>query len=164
MAGKFIRELRFKREYFVYPSIMIEFNIAPNTQIGKIIIQHMVWNDENKYNLVHFDRGGKFLDDFQSQNWIEICHRWFNLADYGTLYDDVLDYFNTHFSNMHPQLIDHDGLMSGIWFGNINAKEKYECAVWFEEEGKLYEPIRFYHDRTNLKQAINQYYKDKNLL
>ena len=30
---------------------MIEFNIAPNTQIGKIIIQHMVWNDENKYNL-----------------------------------------------------------------------------------------------------------------
>ena len=143
---------------------MIEFNIAPNTQIGKIIISHMVWNDENKYNLVHFDRGGKFLDDFQSQNWIEICHRWFGLADYGTLYDDVLDYFNTHFSNMPPQLIDHDGLMSGIWFGDMNAKEKYECAVWFEEEGKLYEPIRFYHDRTNLKQAINQYYKDKNLL
>ena len=140
---------------------MIEFNIAPNTQIGKIIIQHTIWADENKYNLHHFDRGGKFLDDFQSQNWIEICHRWFGLADYGTLYDDIIEYFQTHFSYQPLNIIDNNGLINGIWFDNQN---EYNSGIWFEEKDKLYEPIRFYHDRNNLKKAINDYYKGKNLL
>ena len=46
----------------------------------------------------------------------------------------------------------------------IDNQNEYNSGIWFEEKDKLYEPIRFYHDRNNLKKAINDYYKGKNLL
>lgn len=147
----------------LYPSIMIEFNIAPNTQIGKILIDYQIWKDENKYRLHGFDRGGKFLDDFQTQNWIHICNRWFGLASYKDLYIDVISYFQNNYSAHNPFFFTRDGLMNGISF--YDEKVDYAANIWFEEDKeKLMNPVHFYRDYTEIKKSINQYYNDKNLL
>lgn len=147
----------------LYPSIMIEFNIAPNTQVGKVLIEQQIWADENKYKLKHFERGGKFLDDFQTQNWIGICNRWFNLADYKELYNDVFTYFQNHYSGNVPLFFTRDGLQNGITF--YEQRVDYVANIWFEEdENKLFNPVHFYHDYSEMKKAVNQYYQDRNLL
>ena len=48
----------------LYPSIMSEFNIAPNTQIGRIEINSKVYNNENTYKIPEekYSRGGEFID------------------------------------------------------------------------------------------------------
>ena len=77
----------------LYPSIMLEFNIAPNTQIGKINIPEQVHNKENPYLEDKYNRGGNFLDDFTCDYNIEFAHRWLGLAGYQEMLDDIDEYF-----------------------------------------------------------------------
>lgn len=77
----------------LYPSNMREFNIAHNTMIGKIEIINQIFENENRFNNENFDRGGKFIEDFHSHNWITFCNRWLKLADYSTLYEDIKYFF-----------------------------------------------------------------------
>lgn len=79
----------------LYPSLIHEFNIAPNTQVGKVFIPERVFDNENPYKNDAYDRGGNFLDDMQSKNWIQFCSRWFNVADFKTLLSDIYEYFST---------------------------------------------------------------------
>ena len=60
----------------LYPSTEREFNIAPNTQIGKIIIKDKIYKDENPYNSEMYDRGAKYIEDLTSNDFISFCHRW----------------------------------------------------------------------------------------
>lgn len=78
----------------MYPSDIEEFNIASNTQYGKIIIPTKIYDKENPYNSTFFSREGMFIEDFHSHNYIEFCYRWFNLAGYKDLCKDVEYYFN----------------------------------------------------------------------
>lgn len=88
----------------LYPSTTLEFNIAPNTQIGKIIIPDKVYDKENLYNIEEekYSRGGEFIENMVTDNEIEFCKRWFHLAGFNELLDDINEYFeNKVFSNMN---------------------------------------------------------------
>lgn len=78
----------------LYPSTMRQMNIAPNTILGFIDIPEPVFENENRYNVERFVRGGSFLEDLQSHVFLEFGSRWFGLADYATLLDDVCNYLN----------------------------------------------------------------------
>lgn len=80
----------------LYPSIMREFGIAPNTQIGKIEIEQQVHDKENPFNYDKYCRGGQFLQDYYSENYIEFCSRWFHLGTFLDLLHDMDEYFKTH--------------------------------------------------------------------
>lgn len=74
---------------------MEEFNIAPNTQIGRIMIDHKVWEMENRYNVVEtkYSRGGEFIENMVTDNHIEFMHRWFGLASIEELLNDIDEYY-----------------------------------------------------------------------
>ena len=77
----------------LYPSLIREFNIAPNTQIGMIIIDRQF----NPYESIRSNNtvAGAFIEDMISRVWLEIGTRWFNLADYTELYHEIIEFFNT---------------------------------------------------------------------
>lgn len=77
----------------MYPSIYNEFNSCPNAQIGRIQIPVQLQQEENPYDLEHFDRNIKFMEDLHSHNWIEFGMRWFNLPSYKELCKDILYYW-----------------------------------------------------------------------
>lgn len=94
----------------LYPSILQEFNITDPTQIGKVIIPEQVHSKENLTGETKiFDRGGTFLDDLATNSYIEFCHRWFHLADFGQLLEDLNEYFNLHPTYNPVSLIQPDG-------------------------------------------------------
>jgi hypothetical protein len=86
------------REYPVfralYPSVCLEFNIAPHTQLGKIIIPEKVFQDENHYNSGKYERAGEFVENLTTDSIIEFCHRWFGLANFNEFMDDMKEYQN----------------------------------------------------------------------
>ena len=79
----------------LYPSIYRQFNLAANTQIGMIQIPEQISEHENRQKDPTYSRGGQFLEDFQSHVWLEICTRWFGLANFTDLVKDVERFFTT---------------------------------------------------------------------
>lgn len=111
----------------LYPSIIREFNIAPNTQIGMIIIDRVFNSLENirSNNTV----AGAFVEDIQSQVWLEFCTRWLFLADYATLYHEVEIFFTERVNPIY-------GLKS-------YTKEGYIIPVTFMNKDLLISPVEF---------------------
>lgn len=81
----------------LYPSIMGEFNIAPNTQIGKIEIDEIIWRKENLYMNDRYERGGEFIENLITDNDIEFFSRWFHLAGYLEIIADIDEFFGTEY-------------------------------------------------------------------
>lgn len=79
----------------LYPSIARENNMAPNTQIGKVVIENQIYENENPFNYEFYYRGGRFLMDFNSGNYMEFGKRWFNLAGVRDMMKDFEMYFST---------------------------------------------------------------------
>ena len=85
---------------------MSEFNIAPNTQIGRIEIPVKVYENENLYNIEadKYSRGGEFIENLVTDNMIEYCHRWFHLANFEEILEDIDEFYNNlnfgRFSNL----------------------------------------------------------------
>lgn len=90
----------------MYPSIILENNLAPNTQIGKIIIEDSD-NPDRVYSLnehqdmfssdeevAKYSRGGEFLDNFMSGNILEFCRRWLGLGDVFDILNDIEEYYS----------------------------------------------------------------------
>lgn len=77
----------------LYPSIMVENNIAPNSQIGKINIDQVVYDKENPFRYGKYCRSGQFIEDFRSNNYISFCNRWMHLASYSEFLDDMKEFF-----------------------------------------------------------------------
>lgn len=90
----------------LYPSIMLEFNIAPNTQYGRIIIPNKVYNNENTYHIEEekYSRSGEFIENMVTDNTIEYCKRWFHLAGIEEFIEDIDEFFGDRgfgkFSNL----------------------------------------------------------------
>lgn len=76
----------------LYPSITRENHMSPDTIIGKIFIPQKVHDLENPYYNPHYDRGGQFLEDLTSGNPLEFNKRWFGLAGFKDMLDDVDEY------------------------------------------------------------------------
>lgn len=79
----------------LYPSIIDESNMAPNTQHGKILLPERLDGKENRFNNEYFDRSVWFIEDLVCNNRIDFCQRYLHLAGYEEMYDDVITYFTT---------------------------------------------------------------------
>ena len=77
----------------LYPSIIDENNMAPNTQHGKVFFPERLDDKENRFNNDYFDRTVWFMEDLNSHNWIDFCERYLHLAGYQQMYEDVIRYF-----------------------------------------------------------------------
>lgn len=67
------------------------------TQIGKIKIPYKVHNKEGHIPSENFgfNRSREFSEDFTSKDWLEFASRWFHLATYDELLDDIEEYIRT---------------------------------------------------------------------
>ena len=94
----------------LYPSITQEFNMAPNTQYGKVTIVDQMDPNENRFNSDVWERQIQYMEDLQSNVYIEFCHRWLGLASYSELIDDILEYFYTVRMSQRPiQVFNTEG-------------------------------------------------------
>lgn len=83
-----------------YPSTYRQMNFSPTTLIAKIILDDVLKEDKefeylNKLNPLKdadYNSGGGFLEDIISTNYITLGTRWFNLATFEQLYDDIIYY------------------------------------------------------------------------
>lgn len=81
---------------------MGEFNIAPNTQIGRIEIDKQVYDNENVYGLDKYSRSGEFIENMVSDNIIEFCKRWFGLAGCMEFIEDMKEYEQLQYQYSAP--------------------------------------------------------------
>ena len=107
----------------LYPSVIREFNIAPHTQIGMIIIPDKIHNKENVCKLDdRWTRAGAFAEDMISQVWTEVGHRWFGLADYETLYHEVEFFYQSKAMAYNGlRTYNRQGLIEPMIFGPENG-------------------------------------------
>ena len=123
----------------LYPSILQEFNMAPNTQIGKILINEKIHDKEDRFpRMYEYKRSSEFIEDFHSHVWLEFCTRWLHMADYSTLLDDVMEFFTAKINSAQP-IIDmtYNGLVA---IQRINPELKLPMAITKSED--MYKPIR----------------------
>lgn len=80
----------------LYPNTMRQNNIAPNTQIGIIRIDQVVHGNENPFNYDKYTRGGQFVQDFMSGNYLVFCRRWLHLGGYMEVMEDLREFFETN--------------------------------------------------------------------
>ncbi len=108
----------------LYPSIDREFNLGPNTLIGLIKPEERNMTDSVFKERANESEGGNFLEDLQCHNWLEFCTRWFWMADYGELINDIMEYYTT-IKNPADALrkYNYDGTAIGI------IKENREVPV-----------------------------------
>lgn len=142
----------------LYPSLAVEHNLAPDTQIGKILIPEQVWKgeylnnhpDDNSFSL---DRPGLFIENLQSHQFLIFCHRWFNLADFVTLItEDLVECVDKSIYISEQSLYDkikNDGYSHPIQM--VNDDKYYHPITMFEVYNK--EPVKV----DNIKDIINSY-------
>ena len=114
----------------LYPSIILEFNLAPNTQIGRIIIEDK--NDPNRSfglnehpdmyssddNTAKYSRGGEFLENYMCNSPIEFGRRWMGLGDVFDVINDLIEFFKYNGINGVPIGIKFN---DSVYFVNTNA-------------------------------------------
>ena len=79
----------------MYPSNIRQFNTFANTMVGYIIISHKIHTKENRSFYEHYTRGGQFIEDIHSHQWIEFANRWLGLPDFAELVDRVKYTYST---------------------------------------------------------------------
>lgn len=96
----------------LYPSTEREFNIAPNTQIGKVMIPDKIYKYENPSGSNMYDRGAKYIEDLTSNDIISFCHRWLLYPSFLEWLSD-LDEFLTEerLSHSYDYMYDDNRLM-----------------------------------------------------
>lgn len=79
----------------MHPSMTLQNNMSPNTQIGCIEIPEQIYEYENRFGIEVWHRQEDFAEAITTQNILILCSRWFKLANYKELYNDVIEYFDT---------------------------------------------------------------------
>ena len=79
----------------LYPSIIFENNISPNTMIGKLHLPEQLDSKEDRFNNEYFSREVAFIEDLCSHDYINFGERYLGLAGYEQMYYDIIEYFNT---------------------------------------------------------------------
>lgn len=138
----------------LYPSQMREYNMAPNTQIGRIYLERQ-FEGENPFNNPLYHNGGAYLEDLQSGNFIQFCNRWLNFANYSELYDDIIEFFSLHhLSTFDIDYFDRDGMINPIRVTNglqVPAIIKYKDDEMIKPIIKCNKKV----DYNNLVKNIN---------
>ena len=131
----------------LYPSIMGELNIAPNTQIGKVDIPNKVYKDENAYNIeeTKYSRGGEFIENLVTDNILEYCSRWFNLPDISEMINYTDEYYS-QFCQYKVSSINTSGMYGNPVVPIIPTTKEPHKAIRFNQP-KVIQPIFFYNNR-----------------
>ena len=150
----------------LYPSLMRENNIAPNTIIGMIQIPKKIYKDENPFHLPvgiyknQFNRAETFVENFASHCYIEFGQRWFNLAGYEDMLDDILEYF-THIERpLYPLNMD---LAQKGRFDDKSMYERFDDRkkiVYRLRNGKIPVVARYKDMPDWVRKAIERYEKE----
>lgn len=147
----------------LYPSIIREFNVAPNTMIGLLIIDAKVHNKENRRRSDTWTRAGAFMEDFQSQVWLEVNSRWFNLSDYTTLYHEVEEFFTKIMQSQRGlRLYQRNGLIDPII--TVNDKLINQGLIFEEDNRRPIEDIYIKPDLNAWEEFRNVVTINKNQL
>ena len=144
----------------LYPSIMGELNIAPNTQIGKIEIRQKVYDNENAYHIEDekYSRGGEFIENLVTDNHIEFCHRWLKLANMSEMIEDIDEYYDRFGFGKYSNLVSA-GFGSNYTQGIspiLPTPSKTYTPITFGN-AKVNSPVIFYNNRDT-------YYTYNNLI
>ena len=128
----------------LYPSIMLEFNIAPNTQVGRIVIPDKVYANENttKIEEEKYSRGGEFIENMVTDNIIEFCHRWFHLAGFEEFIRDIDEFYADRNLGNFSNLVN-------AGYGNqalLPTSSKIQTPVVFTGS-KVESPVFFYNSK-----------------
>ena len=141
----------------LYPSLMGEYNIAPNTQIGKIVIDDKIYKNENYYNIEpeKYSRGGEFIENMVTDNMIEFCHRWFHLGNITEVLDDIDEFYNKKvgigtYSNLISAGFGNAGSEKPFAFSPIlPTSSPIECPIEFNASTHITSPVIFYNPRNS---------------
>lgn len=99
----------------MYPNLKIAGNFGENTQIGRLIIDKKILLNENPLNENKFMRGGKFIEDFETNDpsligqWLSLPHAYDIINDYDELYhsNEKNNYNNYLEKDEHGRVIIH---------------------------------------------------------
>ena len=92
----------------LYPSILQESNMAPNTQYGMMHIDDKIHNLENRSNDDKYIRSGAFVEDLSSKNYLEFCTRWLKMPDYKKLLKGIIHYYTNIADSYNSVLVYTD--------------------------------------------------------
>lgn len=124
---------------------MLEFNIAPNTQVGRIIIPNKVYQNENAYRIPEekYSRGGEFIENMVTDNIIEFCKRWFNLAGFSEVLEDIDEFYQNRGFGRFSNLMKAGFAQSPI----IPVSDYVQSPIEFTGS-PVQNPIIFYNKKT----------------
>lgn len=140
----------------LYPSIMNEFNIATNTQIGKIEIPEKVYAHENAYMINGYVRSGEFIENLVTDNIIEFFKRWFNLAGIVSMIDDINEYYSGNgFGNYDKLMLPNSPIIPV-------EKTWNNIPVYFGSKEVVESPVVFYNERDREVLSYNNIIQGRN--
>lgn len=133
----------------LYPSIARENNMAPNTQIGKVVIENQIYKNENPFNYEFYYRGGRFLMDFNSGNYMEFGKRWFNLAGVRDMMEDFKTYFTTiQMPYLYMSQLDNNGYYTPMY--HLPDMKEYSYNPMFHDYNDTHRTIIRVSDRRGI--------------
>ena len=149
--------------------------MSPNTIIAHLNIPEIVYEFENRFNRESkaYQREGQFMDDLQSHVWLEFFHRWFKLASYGDMYDDVIEYY-TREKNAYGKLYIHkpNGRISP--FEKVpykNNRKSPFIKIMSNDDDKLYKgekkiiiPTFKFNDKFKSFDDVYKYYQSNSVI
>lgn len=127
---------------------MLEFNTSPSTQIGRIEIDHKVYENENVYNVdpEKYSRGGEFLDNFVTDNIIEFSKRWLHLAGFKEILYDINEFYSRFNLGSYQELYYSNSPIIPVLNGNecntLN-KDNIRTPIEFFDQYKRPEDYTF---------------------
>ena len=131
----------------LYPSIDLENNIAPNTQIGKIEIHDKIYDKENRYVNDKYERGGEFIENLVTDNHILFAHRWLGLANFKEFLNDVNEYYRLTYQPLSRYNYIHSDYLL-IDNNYVTCPFKYATSIQpFVFGVRAINPFKFYTPR-----------------
>lgn len=129
-----------------------------------ILIPEQISNNENRQNDPTYSRGGQFLEDMQSHVWLEICTRWFGLANFTELVKDTEIFFKTVAMPTYGlRLYNNEGKIEPMFFMETQKKVPI-FPIYFDDDIRVehYEPYNMEKAEVWRKYAsahLNQQFK-----
>ena len=142
----------------LYPSIDREHNLAPNTIIGKILIDNKVHKYENPYHNEDYDRGGQFIEDLVTGNSLEFGKRWFNFAGFREMLEDIDEYYQMNIPIINNRVYDDRGFYVPFTI-RPNAQDEMMRPFGYLEDDEMIKPFQTYDDTkiSYISNILNKY-------